>query len=165
MTAEESERLLMERWPALEAVVREYGGDPALDLVRDTDAASPLGRLVVHVRIRSAGWIAPEGVQESDTYWFKLDFSDYDEHAPRIWVCDPRDHRNIGTGRQFYPAIPGNNVFGHDTFLCMPGDRRCYESGNHSEWRRREHYHPDVVIAPCSNSSAHLPTSEGGRHE
>lgn len=146
MTGDESEVLLLQRWQALEEVVRSYEGDPATDVIRDLDAAAARDRLIVHVRIRSTAWTTPDGVEERDSYWFKLDFIDYDEHAPRIWVCDPEDHRKVGSGKQFYPGIPGNGVFNHDTFLCMPGDRRCYETGHHPEWRRKEHYHPDIVI-------------------
>ena len=28
----------------------------------------------------------------------------------------------------------------------MQGDRRCYEQGNHPEWKLKEHYHPETVI-------------------
>jgi hypothetical protein len=75
-----------------------------------------------------------------------LTFADYDEHAARIVLCDPNDRKIIGVAKQFYPSIEGNGVFNHDTFLCMSGERRCYEQGNHPEWRHQQHYHPDVVI-------------------
>lgn len=137
MSREESLLLLDARWPELENAVRRYGGDPAIDLVRD--------ELVVHLRILARARTADGGRSVRDVYWFRLDFADYDEHAPRIYVCDPQDRSRMGTGRQFYPLMTGNGTFGHDGFLCMPGDRRCYDSGNHPEWKVRGHYHPDVV--------------------
>jgi hypothetical protein len=137
VTSQESLELLLERWTAVESVVREYGGDPHTDLSRDG--------LVVRLRILSAE--RPEaGSRVRDLYLFKLDFADYDDHAPRLALCDPRDPAVVGVGKQFYPKIDGNNVFVHDTFFCMPGDRRCYEQSNHSEWRKKEHYHPEIVI-------------------
>ena len=138
MTREESLELLLERWPAVENVVRQYGGDPAVDLSRDV--------LVVHVKILSAERPDPESGRVRDPYVFKLDFADYDDHASRIWLCDPDDRTKLGVGRQFYPQIDGNNVFNSEAFFCMPGDRRCYEQNNHAEWKRKEHYHPDIVI-------------------
>lgn len=147
MTGEESEALLLQRWAALEEVVRHYGGDPAQDLVRAVDATKARERLIVYVRIRSAEWTEPDGRRGHDTYWFKLDFVDYDDHAPRISVCNPNDYRSGANGKAFYPKIANNGVFSHDNFLCMPGDRRCYDdAGNHPEWRRKEHYHPDIVV-------------------
>ena len=138
MTREESLALLLERWAAVETVVRQYGGDPVVVLSRDG--------LVVHVKAESGERPTSEGVKVRDPYVFKLDFTDYDDHAPRIWLCDPADPTRVGVGKQFYPRIEGNSVFNHDAFLCMPGDRRCYEQGNHQEWKRKEHYHPEIVI-------------------
>lgn len=138
MTKEESVALLLERWAAVEDLVRHYGGNPTADLSRDG--------VVVHVRILSRERPTPEGGRMRDAYIFKLDFADYDDHAPRIWLCDPEDKTKVGVGKQFYPKIDGNGVFNHDTFFCMPGDRRCYEQGHHSDWKLKQHFHPDVVI-------------------
>jgi hypothetical protein len=138
MTREESLELLLTRWPAVEDVVRQYGGDPSADLPRDG--------LVVHARIFSLERPTVEGGWVRDPYMFKLDFADYDDHAARIWLCDPSDQTKVGVGRQFYPRIEGNGVFNHDTFFCMQGDRRCYEQGNHLEWKLKEHYHPEIVV-------------------
>jgi len=138
VTKEESLELLLERWPAVELVVRQYGGDPATDLSRD--------ELLVHLRVLSAERSTPQGERVRDPYLFRLDASDYDEHAPRIQLCEPSDRTKVGVGKQFYPSIEGNGVFSHDTFFCMQGDRRCYEQGHHPEWKLKEHYHPDVVI-------------------
>lgn len=138
MTREESIALLLDRWPAVEAAVAEYGGDPSTDLSRSD--------LVVWIRILSRERIGPNGDRVRDPYVFKLDFADYDDHAPRIWLCDPARIERVGVGREFYPLIEGNGVFNHDTFFCMPGDRRCYEQGNHPEWKQKRNYHPDSVI-------------------
>ena len=138
MTAEESLELLQARWRAIEEVVKSYGGEPATDLTRDG--------LTVHVRVFSRERPTASGALERDLYVFRLWFQDYDDHAPRVWLCDPAEPTKLGIGRQFYPKIQDNNVFGHETFFCMPGDRRCYEQGNHPEWKRRDHYHPEVVI-------------------
>jgi hypothetical protein len=138
LTADESFELLLARWPAVEDVVRQYGGDPTADLSRDG--------LVVYLRVMSAERVDEETRRVRDPYLFKLDFTDYDEHAARIWLCAPTDRTKVGIGKEFYPKIAGNGVFGHDSFFCMQGDRRCYEQGHHAEWRLKEHYHPDVVI-------------------
>jgi hypothetical protein len=119
--------------------MRQYGGDPAIDLRRED--------LIVHVRISSAERAADSGTRVRDPYVFRLDFVDYDDHAARIVLCDPCDAKaRTGAGREFYPNIEGNQVFSHDSFLCMPGDRRCYEQNNHPEWKLKQHYHPDIVI-------------------
>lgn len=138
MTPEETLSLLLERWPAVELVVSQYGGNPETDLSRDG--------LVMLVRILAQERVDAEGRAVRDHYVFKLDFADYDDHAPRVWACNPADPKAVGQGRQFYPKIAGNNVFSHETFLCMPGDRRCYEQGHHPEWKKREHFHPEIVI-------------------
>lgn len=137
MTVEESEALLAARWSAVEEVVRQYGGDPASDLTRDG--------VQVRVKMLSAKRVTPAGSLR-DPYIFQLSFNDYDDHAPRIRLCDPADPTKVGVGRQFYPTIEGNNVFGHETFLCMPGDRTCYETSGHLEWRLKQHFHPEVVV-------------------
>jgi hypothetical protein len=135
--ADESEELLLERWPAVEQVVSALGGEPATDLAR--------AKLVVVVRAISRPAFGTKG---GDLYVMRLVFDDYDEHAPRIWFCNPADPTQLGHGQQFYPKLEGNGsgVFAHAGFLCMPGDRRCYEAGHHAEWRRKEYFHPDVVI-------------------
>jgi hypothetical protein len=138
VTREESLALLLQRWGAVENVVRQYGGDPTTDLSRDG--------IVVQVTIRSAERSTTDGGRTRDPYVIKLDFVDYDDHSARIYLCDPSDSTKVGVGKQFYPSIEGNSVFNHEGFLCMPGDRRCYESGNHQEWKKKEHYHPEIVI-------------------
>jgi hypothetical protein len=138
VTREESLELLQLRWPAVEQVVAHYN--------RDASAAVQRDGLVVHLTALSAERPSPEGEMQRDRYVFRLTFADYDDHAARIVLCNPDDPSVIGTGKQFYPRIEGNNVFVHDTFFCMPGERRCYEQGNHPEWKDRQHYHPDIVI-------------------
>jgi len=138
VTQEESVELLLERWAAVENLVRQYGGNPTTDLSRDG--------LVVYVTILSAERNTPECQRVRDPYLFKLEFADYDEHAPRIRLCDPDDRTKTGVGTQFYPRIESNGVFGHESFFCMQGDRRCYEQGNHGEWKSKEHFHPEVVL-------------------
>lgn len=138
MTPEESLALLAARWSRVEALVEGYGEDPSACLTRDC--------LVIRARIESREREVPGAPSTRDLYVFRLDFADYDEHAPRIFLCDPTDPTKIGTGRQFYPRIGNNNVFNHDGFLCMQGDRRCYESGHHPEWRQQQYYHPEVVL-------------------
>lgn len=135
MRAEESEDLLVERWPAVERVVREHGGDPATDLSRD--------KLVVMLRATSR--IRP-GATGGDLYVNRLVFEDYDDHAPRVWFCNPEDPTQLGQGQQYYPQLEGSGVFSHAGFLCMPGDRRCYDVGHHAEWRKKEYFHPETVI-------------------
>jgi hypothetical protein len=68
------------------------------------------------------------------------------EARSRAAAAPLNDPTKVGVGRQYYPRIDGNGVFSHDTFFCMPGDRRCYELGNHLGWKRKEHYHPEIVI-------------------
>ena len=138
MKREESMALLDARWPEIERIVKDYGGDPATDLQGDG--------LVVHVRIWSRLRPVTGADPTRDLYLFQLDFVDYDDHAPRVCLCDPTDPSKVGSGKQFYPLIEGNGVFTSDTFLCMPGDRRCYEQGNHAEWIQRCHFHPEIVI-------------------
>jgi hypothetical protein len=133
---EESVALLIDRWSALEGVVRHYGGDPATDLARDD--------LAVYLKIVSAKRSTQDGLHVRDPYWFRLEFDDYDDHGARIYVCNPDDRSKVGIGKQFYPVIDGNGVFNHEAFLCMPGERRCYE-GHHAEWKHKEHFHPEVV--------------------
>jgi hypothetical protein len=137
VTDDESLELLQARWPAVVDTVAAFGGVPE-DLSRDG--------LMVLIRMRSRTRCGPDGKDVHDEYVFRLNFTDYDEHAPRIVLCNPADPAQQGNGKQFYPRIEGNNVFNHDTFFCMPGDRRCYEQGNHMEWKQKHHFHPDVVI-------------------
>lgn len=140
MDAAVSEALLRERWQAVEDVVREHGGDPSTDLKRDG--------LTVFIRIRSRP-VAHDGEQgvRADDYLVRLVYADYNEHAPRPSFCDPANPERVGQGMEFYPLIESNGVFGNPTFWCMPGDRRCYDAGNHPDWRREEHYHPEVVVS------------------
>lgn len=138
MTNDESLELLERRWPAVEEVVAHY--NQAAPAAVDRDG------LVVHLSALSGERVAADGLRGRDRYIFRLTFADYDEHAARIVLCDPEDRRTVGNGKQFYPRIEGNGVFSHDTFFCMPGERRCYEQGNHFEWKDRRHYHPEVVI-------------------
>jgi hypothetical protein len=134
---EESEELLLARWPEVERVVQSFGGDPSTDVSRD--------KLVVTVRATSC---RSPGAQQGDPYVMRLVFEDYDDHAPRIWFCNPNEPSQLGQGQQYYPKLAGNGsgVFSHAGFLCMPGDRRCYDAGHHAEWRKKEYFHPDVVI-------------------
>lgn len=138
MRAEESEDLLVERWPLVERVITDLGGEPTTDLSR--------AKLVVMVRAISQPC---PGAAAGDCYVMRLVFEDYDEHAPKIWFCNPADPTQLGQGQQFYPRLEGSGsgVFGHSGFLCMPGDRRCYDAGHHrDEWMKKEYFHPDAVI-------------------
>jgi hypothetical protein len=137
MKAEESEELLVARWPEVERVVREHGGDPATDVLLD--------KLVVMLRATSS---VPSGATKGDLYVNRLIFEDYDDHAPRIWFCNPGDPTQLGQGQQYYPRLEGSGsgVFSHAGFLCMPGDRRCYDLGHHPEWRKKEYFHPEAVV-------------------
>jgi hypothetical protein len=137
MKEAESEDLLVERWSAVELVVREHGGDPATDLLRD--------KLRVTLRAFSH---AASSAQQGDLYVIRLVFEDYDDHAPCIWFCNPEDVTQLGQGQQYYPKLEGSGsgVFSHAGFLCMPGDRRCYDAGHHAEWRKKEYFHPEAVI-------------------
>lgn len=138
MTKEESLELLQLRWPAVVGIVTRYDRDASAEVDRDG--------LIVHLSALSAERPGADGQRQRDRYIFRLTFVDYDEHAARIVLCDPEDRSIVGSGKQFYPSIEGNSVFSHETFLCMPGDRRCYEQGNHAEWKDRRHYHPEIVI-------------------
>lgn len=138
MREEESVDLLVDRWPLVERVITDLGGNPATDVSRD--------KLVVMVRAISRP--APDATT-GDRYVMRLVFEDYDEHAPKIWFCNPDDPTELGQGQQFYPKLEGSGggVFSHSGFLCMPGDRRCYDAGNHrDEWMKKEYFHPDAVI-------------------
>jgi hypothetical protein len=138
VTREESLELLERRWPAVEELVARYSEAASAEVDREG--------LVVHLSALSGERAAPDGQRLRDRYIFRLAFADYDEHAATIVLCNPEDRETVGSGRQFYPSIDGNSVFSHDTFFCMPGERRCYEQGNHHEWRDRQHYHPETVI-------------------
>jgi hypothetical protein len=135
-----TEALLLQRWPHIEAVVRDHGGDPATDLSRDG--------LIIHVQAWSKPVPLPENPSalQRDLYRFRLDYHGYDEMAPIVQLCDPKPPHRIGGPFEFYPVIEGNGVFGHGTFFCMPGDRRCTDSGNHQDWKRVEYYHPEFVV-------------------
>lgn len=138
MTNEESLELLLLRWSAVEEVVARYRREAAVEVLREN--------LVVFLSCLSAERTTVGAMPRRDPYLFRLDFADYDDHAARIFLCDPANRATIGSGKQFYPSIADNSVFSHETFLCMPGERRCYEQGNHPEWRGKQHYHPEVVI-------------------
>jgi len=135
--AEESEGLLLDRWSRVEEVIRDHGRDPITDVVRD--------KLVVTLRAHAA--LRPDATTP-DLYIFRLDFMDYDSHAPSIWLCNPEDPTQTGQGQQYYPKLngAGSGVFAHPNFLCMPGDRRCYDAGHHAEWKKLEYYHPEFVV-------------------
>jgi hypothetical protein len=138
VTREESLELLALRWPSVEELVARYNQAAPAEVDRDG--------LVVHLSALSGERAAADGQLLRDRYIFRLAFADYDEQAATIVLCNPEDRSTIGTAKQFYPSIEGNGVFSHDTFFCMPGDRRCYEQGNHPEWKDRRHYHPEIVI-------------------
>jgi hypothetical protein len=147
LDAAATDALLAERWPAVAEFLTKKGQDATRDFWRDERVAYV--RLLARARV----WKAPDGTETElrDPYVFRLDFADYDEHAPRIDVCDPTNPVNGAKGRKFYPRIDGNGVFGNGDFLCMPGDRNCYEKSGHAEWRKAEHYHPEVVIESLHN--------------
>lgn len=134
MEAGLSERLLESRWARGQAIVREHGQDPDTQLSR-------VG-LIVYARVLGAPWGELAQRQE---YQFRLDYADYDEHAPTVLLCDPVT-KVIGGPFQYYPLLDGNSTFNHGAFFCMPGDRRAYEAGNHKEWQRKEYYHLDEVL-------------------
>ncbi len=138
MSPDESLLLLEKRWEAVRRAVRECGGDPDANLTRDG--------LLIQIRILSRARTGADGASVRDAYVFRLHYADYDEHGPRLALCNPDDPKQVGTGQRFYPKLEGNATFNHSGFFCMPGDRRCYESGNHQEWKKKEYFHPDVII-------------------
>jgi len=154
-----SNLLLDRRWPKVEQVVREQGGDPATDVWRKD--------LVVHARILARPRVeeTPEGPKEArDAYVFRMEFNDYDEHGPRTYICNPEPPHETSTNMKWYPDFTSGHPFTRADFLCMPGDRRCQDAGNHPEWAKKPHYHPDAIIASLSDT-LNWPTYKGRRKD
>lgn len=138
-----TEALLDERWSRVLQVVLEKGGNVERDVWRDG--------VNVHARVHAHPRKEPaiDGTTQSvrDPYVFRLDYTDYDDHGPRTRICDPEPPHEIAQGLNHHPDFANGHPFGRADFFCMPGDRRCQDSSNHPEWAKKEHYHPEVIIA------------------